>query len=272
MICKVNRVSSVAEAKYLEDVGVDIIGITVNRLKKDDPVEKYDSRAISYEEAIRIRKSLSTAKLCIHEHWYSYFDDSFDTNAFKKVWAELHPDYVNEYVQLPHLHWKDSHDDIKSLIGSINKSALPVIVFGNAIGYDTPLSWDSEDLKLFNNLAYIEMACESIVESSWCSFRSEEVLGIKQSETSGVLLDTVIYYFEQMPVLVCDEFVIESLLSDLQRVKAKGISVSLESTAPDMFTEKAEAEFAFLSEITYLYYDLDSVVAMVRAIKEDAEI
>ncbi|MDJ1473415.1 hypothetical protein [Xanthocytophaga flava] len=269
MICKVNRVSSVAEAKYLEDVGVDIIGITVNRLKKDDPVEKYDSRAISYEEAIRIRKSLSNAKLCIHEHWYSYFDDSFDTNAFKKVWSELRPDYVNVHVQLANLHWKDS--DIKSWIESVNKYDLPLIVFGEGVGYDTPLYWDIDDLKLFNNLAYMEMWCQSIVQSSWCYFQSEEVLGIKQSETSDVLLDTVIDYFAQMPVLVCDEFVIESLLSDLQRVKAKGISVSLESTATDMFTEKAEAEFAFLSEITSQYYDLDSVVAMVRAIKEGAE-
>jgi hypothetical protein len=269
MICKVNRVSSVTEANYLEEAGVDIIGITVNRLKAEDFVEKYDSRAISYQEAIDIRKSLATAKLCVHQHWYSYFDHSFDAHARNNIWAELQPDYVNVHVRLPDLYWKGSHDSTKSLIESINMYNLPVIVFGNGVGYDTPFYWDTDDLKLFTNLAFLEMECESIVQSSWCSFRSEEMLGIKQSETSDILLDTVQAYFEQTPVLVSDRFLVESLLSDLHRVKAKGISLSLKSMTTDIFTEKEE--FAFFSEMTYQYYDLNTVVALVKAVKERAE-
>ncbi len=230
MIVKVNRIVSIEEINILESIGIDIICLVIDRETENDVVQKYDSRAISLEKAIYLKKHILNAKLCIHVSCYAQEEQLLLENAIK----ELKPDFLNIFLRLGEKNELWYQNQIK-IANSIN---VPIIAFGDGFGYDSPFCFNIDDTTLVPNLAFMELWCQTIaqIDYDYLYIKSEEDCGYKQEDTSDVLLETVHEYLKKINVLINDDFGDYISLDDLERVCAKGVTLSLDSLQADVFS------------------------------------
>lgn len=251
MIVKVNRISSLKEASLLIESGANILSFTIDSNKTS--LTK-DSRAISLNQlkSILSRLNLGNTKVSLNFNYYAPF--SIDSQI--KIASKLKIDFLEFY----------SNSVLDNTNGYLLGNEVDYILFGDSIGYDT--EWDNYEAirKLTKKAHYITLETESIVQDNWGYFKSEEELGIKQMDTSDILLETVKGKFKKTDILVSDAFNLSTLQKDLNRVEAKGINLSLKSKKKDLFLGKSE--LSYLSEQAGNYFSLEGIVRIIRSIKK----
>ncbi len=261
MIVKVNRVNSDFEYKLLQNLKVDIIGFSINRLSKEQEVNQYDSRSLSVEEVISIIKSTERkTKISVHIHQTTNLLD-----IIKYAIKEIEPDYLNYYVSF-HLKTEQLTKEEKEYLNAYNAiNGIPSIIFGNGVGYDTPILFDKAAINSIKHVEYIEMSFDTVNTQSEFYIQSGEDDGLKQANTSDTLLESILEYTEVLPILIDDKINEETIVNDVKRVKAKGVTLSLSGSNKD-FSESKNENY-YLSEITENYYSIEELEKLVRRIK-----
>ena len=133
MKIKVNRINSTEEICILKDAGVDIFGMSIDKNLKSDKAKKFDSRAISIEDLIKIKNETQIPHLSIHINWYY-----FTNEILEKVTNEINPESIN--VFLPTSSFSSSEDGnytwFNNTVEMLNKFDQDVIIFGDGFMYD----------------------------------------------------------------------------------------------------------------------------------------
>lgn len=262
MIVKVNRVSTIDELKELDKLKADIIGISIDRKRKEDETSCYDSRAISLEEAIEFKQNITHAKLAILVNLY----DIDNKTLWKEVLESLQPDFINYFLPLYVIY--DSHNKtwFDQETRFLNSLSVPVILFGESIGYDQSFYFHPGDEKIIKNLSFLEINCFTLNRNNPLHIRPEKYYGLKQSESTSLHYETVQSYFEKMNILLDDDFDKRDIRKDVENSKAKGVTLSLKSREGDIWTEKLPGENIFNS-ITANTYGMEEITELLLRVK-----
>ena len=265
MIIKVNRISNIEEALLFDSLAVDIIGISLNRLKKEDSALFYDTKAISLEEAIEIKKHLHYAKLAL----FIYPILSPNENDIAEIINTLKPDYLNVYLSYYNQYMtKDLKKIFMEQVEQLNKWNIPIISFGETVAYDLPLGFNEKDLAKVDLLTFIEIAVKTLNKQSSPYIESEKgwTTAKKEDIYLHLSLETVQANFQKMNVLIDDNLDIHTIYEDLVNCHAKGITLSLKSLEPDVWT--IDDDYNYERMITENKYEANEIVEIIKHIKQ----
>lgn len=265
MIIKVNRISNMEEALLFDSLAVDIIGISLNRLKKDDSALFYDTKAISLEEAMEIKKHLHHAKLAL----FIYPILPPNENDIAEIINALKPDYLNVYLSYYNQYMtKDLKKIFTAQVEQLNKWNIPIISFGETLAYDLPFGFNEKDLSKVHLLTFIEIAVKTLNKQNSPYIESEKgwTTAKKEDIYLHLSLETVQANFQKMNVLVDDNLDIHTVYEDLVNCYAKGITLSLKSLKPDVWT--IDDDYNYERAITENMYEVDEIVEIIKRIKQ----
>jgi hypothetical protein len=121
----------------------------------------------------------------------------------------------------------------------------------------------------------MEFWCQTVVQNDeYYYIKSEEDCGYKQGDTSDVLLETVHKYLKKINVLIDDDYGNNISLDDLERVWAKGVTLSLESLQDDIFsvpflslTDNNDSWVAHFTRIAG-NYSMQQIIDITKKIKQ----
>lgn len=253
------------EALLFDSLAVDIIGISLNKLKKEDFALFYDTKAISLEEAIKIKKHLHHAKLAL----FIYPILPPNENHIAEIINTLKPDYLNVYLTYSNQYMtKDLKKIFTEQVELLNKLNIPIISFGEVLYPDLPFGFNEKDLAKVSLLSFIEIAVETFNKQNPPYIESEEGWTKEKKEDIylHLSLETVQTNFKKMNVLVDDYLDINTVYMDLVNCHAKGITLSLKSLEPDVWT--IDDDYNYERMVTENKYEANEIVEIIKRIKE----
>jgi hypothetical protein len=213
-IIKVDRVHSIDEAKQLESLGVDIIGVSIS---EDERFR--DNRKISKQLALDIQKSLSSAKLCCQLSWNPELLDFLKDSNFDFIQLLEHKSKMFEVEQ--------SQADLNQLTKELK---MGIIYSGISITYDDDPSWILDDFENETdpNNYYFHIELLGTVSNSW-SFLKEECP--KYSDT--LKISDVENLAKHYPILIGLNPLYEDIVDCIRTIPdIKGFSFSLADVEP----------------------------------------
>ncbi len=204
---KVDRVNSVEEALQLQNIGVDIVGISMNSKSfwKDD-------RLVSRETALAIRKVLDKSKLACEVELHSGL---FDMSIIDEIGLD--------YVQV-------SGNDLISIEfrRQLQAKNIGIIYSGIEASYEDDPSWI---LSRFEgvpelNAAYYQIDLLGDIENSWEFFKNES-----PNYPDELQINDIVEIGEKFPVIITLDFDVNNVKEVIKNMPSiQGICMPLGET------------------------------------------
>lgn len=179
-VIKVDRVCTIAEALELENLGVDIIGVTLNNTSVYP-----DNRVLNFECVSMISNVLTSTKLAI--------EVSYNCSNLFELIEEMKPSYIQisgtELIPI---------EQVKKLI----EENVNLIYAGINASYQDDPSWIlSRFIDSYSNVSFYQVDLLADIENSWEFFKSESHNYPEELQTADI-----VKLGEEFPLLVSLDF------------------------------------------------------------------
>lgn len=204
-IKKVDRVKSVVEAKELQNLGVDLIGVSLNENHRF-----MDDRCIRKEVAISIKRELQKSKI-VGEIVVGY---SFSN--ILSVIEEVGFDYIQvESNELPPIEFRKE----------LQSKGIGLIYAGIEVSYEDDPSWILSRYKNepYLNASFFQIDLLGEIENSWEFFKKES-----PKYPDELQIEDIKKIAEQDPLIVTIDYSVDNVLEIFNKIpSAKGMNMSL---------------------------------------------
>ena len=248
-------------------------GISIDRNLKLDKALKFDSRALSVQEVVDLKKEVLIPHLSIHINWYHLSND-----IIAKVANEINPQSLN--VFLPTSSFSSTKDNnyswFNKTIKFLNEINQEVISFGDGFTYDDGgFTLKKNELDKINKLKFIELNSFTIdnqqelyIKSKieWKEYFNSNNIEreIKQELLGDLIKETVTNEFENLAILIDDKFITKMDPNQLKSWNCSGVTMSIKSKANDIYNSN-ESGIGLSSMANR--YELSEIIEVTERVK-----